>query len=181
MAASILAVAVVDADGLNIYWPPSSESWWNDFPQKAILTPHPGEMARLTGRSTKDIQGRRVEIAVESAVKWRKIVVLKGAFTVVAHPDGSSRLSPFANPVMATAGTGDVLAGTIAGLLAQGGAPEDAAALGVYLHGLAGERVSVDLGEAGMLAGDLLPELPRAMRDLRRGHRTQERRTPWRT
>ena len=170
---------VVDADGLNIL--ASSSHWWNDFPQNAVLTPHPGEMARLTGRSTKDIQERRVEIAVEAAVKWRKIVVLKGAFTVVAYPDGSARLSPFANPVMATAGTGDVLAGTIAGLLAQGVAPEDAAALGVYLHGLAGERVSVDLGEAGMLAGDLLPELPRAIRDLRRGHRTEERRTPWRT
>ena len=171
---------VVDADGLNIV-ASLGESWWNEFSREAVLTPHPGEMARLTGRSTKDIQGRRVEIAVESAVKWRKIVVLKGAFTVVAYPDGSSRLSPFANPVMATAGTGDVLAGTIAGLLAQGGAPEDAAALGVYLHGLAGERVSADLGDAGMLAGDLLPELPRAMRDLRRGHRTEERRTPWRT
>ena len=171
---------VIDADGLNVL-ASSSESWWSEFSQEAILTPHPGEMARLTGRSTKDIQGYRVEIAVESATKWRKIVVLKGAFTVVAYPDGSSRLSPFANSAMATAGTGDVLAGTIAGLLAQGVEPEDAAALGVYLHGLAGERVSAELGEAGMLAGDLLPELPRAIRDLRRGHRTEERRTPWRT
>ena len=171
---------VVDADGLNVL-ASSSESWWNEFSQEAILTPHPGEMARLTGRSTKDIQEHREEIAMESAVKWRKIVVLKGAFTVVAYPDGRSRLSPFANPAMATAGTGDVLAGTIAGLLAQGVEPEDAAALGVYLHGLAGERVSADLGDAGMLAGDLLPELPRAIRDLRRGYRTEERRTPWRT
>ena len=170
---------VVDADGLNVL--ASSSEWWNDFSREAILTPHPGEMARLTGLSTKDIQERRVEIAVESAVKWRKIVVLKGAFTVVAYPDGSSRLSPFANSTMATAGTGDVLAGTIAGLLAQGVEPEDAAALGVYLHGLAGERASADLGDAGMLAGDLLPELPRAIRDLRRGRGTEERRTPWRT
>ena len=138
-------------------------------------------MARLTGLSTKDIQEHREEVAVESAVTWRKIVVLKGAFTVVAYPDGSSRLSPFANPAMATAGTGDVLAGTIAGLLAQGVEPEDAAALGAYLHGLAGERASADLGDAGMLAGDLLPELPRAIRDLRRGRGTEERRTPWRT
>ena len=170
---------VVDADGLNVL--ASSSEWWNDFPQKSILTPHPGEMARLTGISTKDIQERRVEIAVESAVKWRKIVVLKGAFTVVAYPDGSSRLSPFANSAMATAGTGDVLAGTIVGLLAQGVESEDAAALGVYLHGLAGERVRADLGDAGMLAGDLLPELPRAIRDLRLGRGTEERRTPWRT
>ena len=174
-----LPYSVVDADGLNVL--ASSSEWWTDFSQDAILTPHPGEMGRLTGRSTKDIQEHRVEIAVESAMKWRKIVVLKGAFTVVAYPDGSSRLSPFANSAMATAGTGDVLAGTIAGLLAQGVEPEDAAALGVYLHGLSGERASADLGDTGMLAGDLLPELPRAIRDLRRGHRTEERRTPWRT
>ena len=114
-------------------------------------------------------------------MKWRKIVVLKGAFTVVAYPDGRSKLSPFANPVMSTAGTGDVLAGTIAGLLAQGVEPEEAAALGVYLHGLGGQRVSAELGDAGMLASDLLPELPRAIRDLRRGPAPEERRTPWRT
>ena len=178
--AGTLPPLVVDADGLNIV-ASLGESWWNEFSREAVLTPHPGEMARLTGVSTKDIQEHRVEIAVESAVKWRKIVVLKGAFTVVAYPDGSSRLSPFANPAMATAGTGDVLAGAIAGLLAQGVESKDAAALGVYLHGLAGERVSADLGEAGMLAGDLLPELPRAIRDLRQGHRAEERRTPWRT
>ena len=171
---------VVDADGLNIL-ASSSEAWWNEFTSEGILTPHPGEMARLTGLSTKDIQEHRVEIAVDSAVKWRKIVVLKGAFTVVAYPDGSSRLSPFANPAMATAGTGDVLAGTIAGLLAQGVAPEEAAALGVYLHGLAGQRATAKFGDAGMLAGDLLPELPRAIRDLRRGPGIEERRTPWRT
>ena len=171
---------VVDADGLNIV-ASSSEAWWNEFTSEGILTPHPGEMARLTGLSTKDIQEHRVEIAVDSAVKWRKIVVLKGAFTVVAYPDGSSRLSPFANPAMATAGTGDVLAGTIAGLLAQGVAPEEAAALGVYLHGLAGQRATAKFGDAGMLAGDLLPELPRAIRDLRRGSGIEERRTPWRT
>lgn len=174
-----LPPVVVDADGLNVL--ASVESWWNDFSQEAVLTPHPGEMARLAGRSTKDIQEHRVEIAVDSAVKWRKIVVLKGAFTVVAYPDGRSRLSPFANPAMAAAGTGDVLAGTIAGLLAQGLAPEDAAALGVYLHGLAGRRVGAEIGDAGMLAGDLLPELPRAIRDLRLGSEGEERRTTWRT
>lgn len=172
-----LPPVVIDADGLNVL--ASWEEWWNDVLQEAVLTPHPGEMSRLTGQSTKDIQERRVEIAVESAVKWRKIVVLKGAFTVVAYPDGSSRLSPFANPAMATAGTGDVLAGTIAGLLAQGVTAEDAAALGVYLHGLAGERARAEFGDAGMLAGDLLPELPKGIRDLRQGIAAGERRTPW--
>ncbi len=172
-----LPPVVVDADGLNVLasWP----EWWNHFSQEAVLTPHPGEMARLTGRSTKEIQEHRVEIAVESAMSWRKTVVLKGAFTVVASPDGSTRLSPFANSAMATAGTGDVLAGTIAGLLAQGVATEDAAALGVYLHGLAGERAGAEFGDAGMLAGDLLPELPKAIRDIRQHSVTGERRTPW--
>ena len=113
-----LPYSVVDADGLNVL--ASSLEWWNDFPQKAILTPHPGEMARLTGRSTKDIQEHREEIAVESAVNWRKIVVLKGAFTVVAYPDGRSRLSPFANPAMATAGTGRRARGDYCGTASAG-------------------------------------------------------------
>ncbi len=170
---------VVDADGLNVL--AESGCWWGELQQKGILTPHPGEMARLTGRSTADIQKHRVEVAVESAVRWGMIVVLKGAFTVVAYPDGRSKISPFANAAMATAGTGDVLAGTIAGLLAQGVEAGDASALGVYVHGLAGQRVAAEFGEAGMLASDLLPELPRAMLDLRRGTEREERRTSWRT
>jgi len=157
---------VIDADGLN-FLSNSTAPWWERLATKAILTPHSGEMARLTGHSTKHIQENRLEIAIESAATWNKVVVLKGAFTVVAYPDGRSMLSPFANPAMATAGTGDVLAGTIAGLLAQGLTLYDAAALGVYLHGLAGQRASTEFGSAGMLAGDLLPELPKAIKALR--------------
>ena len=109
----------------------------------------------------------RLDLALTSAREWRKTVILKGAYTIIAHPDGSAQVSPFANPGLATAGTGDVLAGAIAGLLSQGLSPENAASLGVYLHGLAGESVRDRLGDTGMIASDLLPALPRTIRDLR--------------
>jgi NAD(P)H-hydrate epimerase len=103
-------------------------------------------------------------------------VVLKGAHTVVAFPDGGAVLSPFANPGLATAGTGDVLAGVIAGLVSQGLSLADAAALGVFLHGSAGERVRSELGDTGMVASDLLPALPRAIDALRAGKLASARR-----
>ena len=101
------------------------------------------------------------------AADWNQVVVLKGAFTVVAAPDGRMAVSPFANPGLASGGTGDVLAGAIVGLLAQGLAPFDAALAGVYLHGLAAEFVRSDLGDAGMVASDLLLALPEAIRLLK--------------
>ncbi|MDP6101499.1 MAG: NAD(P)H-hydrate dehydratase, partial [Dehalococcoidia bacterium] len=110
------------------------------------------------------------EVCREMARRWRKVVVLKGAYTVVASPEGQVRLSPFANPGLASAGTGDVLAGAVAGLLAQGVSSFDSASLGVYLHGMAGEIVRARLGEAGTLASDLLPALPEAITKLREGH-----------
>ena len=161
-----LPPTVVDADGLNIL--SMTRGWWERFSAEAIVTPHPGEMARLTGDSSSAIQGDRVGKATESAVNWNKVTVLKGAHTVVAFPGGRAMLSPFANPGLASAGTGDVLAGAIAGLLSQGRTPEDAAALGVYLHGTAGERVRDELGDTGMIASDLLTALPRAIKELRR-------------
>ena len=158
-----LPPVAVDADGLNTL--ARIPEWWERWPSSAVLTPHPGEMSRLTGGSV----GRpRIDSALEAAARWNKTVVLKGAHTVVANPDGTAMLSPFANPALATAGTGDVLAGTIVGLLAQRATLEDAAQLGVYLHALAGERVCGELGDTGVLASDLLPALPRAIRDLRR-------------
>ena len=157
-----LPPTVVDADGLNTL--ARISGWWERWPSRAILTPHPGEMARLTGDSARR---PRLDSALEAAVRWNKTVVLKGAHTVVAHPDGSAMLSPFANPALATAGTGDVLAGAIVGLLAQGASLEDAPQLGVYMHALAGERVSAEIGDTGVLASDLLPALPRAISDLR--------------
>ena len=103
---------------------------------------------------------------MDSARARGHVVVLKGAHTIVASPDGEGAVSPFANPGLATAGTGDVLAGAIAGLLSQGVAPFEAAVLGVYLHGAAGERVRRRLGTSGVIASDLLPELPRAIKDV---------------
>ncbi|HEY8490991.1 MAG TPA: NAD(P)H-hydrate dehydratase [Dehalococcoidia bacterium] len=159
--------AVVDADGLNAL--ARTEGWWTRLRSPTVVTPHPGEMARLLGVTVEQVQGDRLRTAMEAAARWRAVVVLKGANTVVAAPDGRAALSPFANPALATAGTGDVLAGTVAGLLAQGLPPFEAAACGVYLHAAAGERVRNELGDAGALAGDLLPELPRVMKDLRAG------------
>ena len=115
----------------------------------------------------EEIQSDRLAVARGYAGEWGVVVVLKGANTVVAAPDGRARLSPFANPGLASGGTGDVLAGAIAGLLAQALEPYEAASLGVYLHGLAGERVREELGDTGMVASDLLPALPRAIKELR--------------
>lgn len=159
-----LRAVVIDADGLNAL--ASREHWWQELTLPAIVTPHPGEMSRLTGLPIADIQADRLQTAVRQASAWRTTVILKGAHTVVASPDGRARVSPFANPALASGGTGDVLAGAIAGLVAQGLEPFDAAALAVYLHGQAGEKVRGELGDAGLLAGDLLPALPQVIREL---------------
>ncbi len=156
---------VIDADGLNTL--AKIPGWWQKLPDAAILTPHPGEMARLCGRSVAEIQSDRLGATRKFAREWHKVIVLKGAYTVIAAPDGRCRLSPFANPGLASAGTGDVLAGAIAGLCAQGLSPYDAAALGVYLHGKAGEEVKTTLGDTGMLASDLLPVLPAVIKQLK--------------
>ncbi len=178
-----LPQVVVDADGLNFLARSQTPGWWERMDYDAVLTPHPGEMGRLSGSSVRELQRDRVGSAVEAARRWRKTVVLKGAYTVVAATDGSAMLSPFANPALASAGTGDVLAGAVAGLLAQGLDLRRAAALGVYLHGAAAELVSDDLGDAGLLAGDLLPALPRAIRNVkdlgRRGTDTDRLPGPW--
>jgi hydroxyethylthiazole kinase-like uncharacterized protein yjeF len=154
---------VVDADALNVL--SGFEKWWERVPGGSILTPHPGEMARLMGEEgDRDaIQADRWGTARRMAEAWNQVVVLKGAFTVVAAPDGRVAVSPFANPGLASGGTGDVLAGAVVGLLAQGLAPFDAAVAGVYLHGLAGELVRAELGDAGMVASDLVSALPEAI------------------
>lgn len=162
-----LPPTIVDADGLNFLARAQDPGWWERFSTQAIVTPHPGEMSRLVGSTDQGDEGDRVAEAGDAAARWGKVVVLKGPFTVVASPDGHAMLSPFANPGLATAGTGDVLAGAILGLLAQGLDLATAAALGVYLHGAAGERVRDRLGDTGMLASDLLPELPLAIRALK--------------
>ena len=163
-----LPPTVVDADGLNLLALSQNPGWWERFPSQAIVTPHPGEMSRLSGITTQEVQIDRTGGAVAMAVRWNKVTVLKGAYTVVAFPDGRAMVSPIANPGLASAGTGDVLAGAIAGLLAQGATLERAAALGVFLHGLAGDEVRGKIGDTGMLASDVLAALPGAIRDLRR-------------
>jgi len=156
---------VLDADALNAL--AKANKWWQKMGYPAVLTPHPGEMARLTGLSVAEIQKNRLGAAQRMAVEWQKVVVLKGAFTVIAAPDGKVRLNPSANPGLASAGTGDVLSGAIAGLLAQGLSPFDAACCGVYLHSAAGDAVREELGDSGMIASDLLPVLPRVIKKLK--------------
>ncbi len=158
---------VIDADAL--YALAQSGDWWSRVaPNAAILTPHAGEMATLCGLPLSQVQADRVNVAKKYAAQWRQVVVLKGAFTVVAAPDGRITLLPFATPALATAGTGDVLAGAIVAMLAQHLAPFDAAAAGAYVHGLAGEIVEREIGRAGVVAGDLLPRLPEAIRQVAR-------------
>jgi NAD(P)H-hydrate epimerase len=159
---------LVDADGLNNL--ARVERWHERLPTNTVLTPHPGEMARLRGGA--QVSGGEVDrlsVASECAHAWRHVVVLKGASTLIASPDGALRLNWPGNPALATAGTGDVLAGTVGGLLAQGMAPFEAASAGVYLHSRAGLLVSARLGDAGLLASDLLPELPLALRATKDG------------
>ncbi len=153
---------VVDADGLNNL--SKLERWWTLLPKGTIITPHPGEMGRLCG-GTKVSGGNidRLELTRSKAHEWQLTLVLKGACTIVAEPDGHTRINWLANPALAAAGTGDVLAGMTAGFLAQGMHPYDAASAAVYLHTVAAGIVSKEMGHAGMLASDLLPELPKAM------------------
>jgi ADP-dependent NAD(P)H-hydrate dehydratase / NAD(P)H-hydrate epimerase len=158
---------VIDADALNALAP--TPGWPERISTPAVLTPHPGEMARLLGSTVAAVQDDRLNVALRAAADWRHVVVLKGAHTVVVAPDGCGAISPHANPLLASAGTGDVLAGAIAGLLAQGMAPFEAAACGAYLHGLAAEEVAEELGDRGMLASELLPALPRAIRTVLHG------------
>src|ERR1051326_693031 len=156
---------LVDADGLNHL--STLERWWEHVPRESILTPHPGEMGRLCGGQHISGGGPdRLEIAPAKAREWGQVVVLKGACTIIAAPDGRARINWHGNPALATAGTGDVLAGTIGGLLAQGMPPYEAASAGVYLHSRAGNIASETLGDAGLLAGDLLPLLPVARKQI---------------
>jgi hydroxyethylthiazole kinase-like uncharacterized protein yjeF len=158
---------VLDADALNAL--SDSPRLKGRLGKGRVLTPHPGEMARLTGRSIDAIASDRVSAARKAAKEWGAVVVLKGARTVVAHPDGRTSEDPHEVPALATGGTGDVLAGMIGGLMAQGSDPYSAAVTGVYIHAAAGRRLSQRLGDSGLLAGDLLLEIPQVMNVLRQG------------
>jgi NAD(P)H-hydrate epimerase len=159
-----LPPTVIDADALTLL--SQIEGWWERLPRgRCVLTPHPGEMKRLL--AVEELDADSVKLAEGAAEKWGQVVVLKGATTVVADLEGRSMVNDGGNAALATAGTGDVLAGAIAGLLAQGLAPFDAATLGVYLHSAAGRIVREDLGDMGAIASDLLPRLPLAIKALK--------------
>src|SRR5713226_1699471 len=158
---------VLDADALNALAESARKK--TRLGKNRILTPHPGEMARLLGKTTEAIQADRAGAARRAAKEWGAIIVLKGAHTLVAHPDGRLSEDPHEVPALATGGTGDVLSGVIAALIAQGSDAYTAAVSGVYLHAAAGRRISQRLGDAGLLASDLLPELPSVMHALRQG------------
>jgi ADP-dependent NAD(P)H-hydrate dehydratase / NAD(P)H-hydrate epimerase len=157
---------VLDADALNAFAGEASEL--NGRERTIVITPHPGEMARLTGLTIAEIQAKRLEVARRFASEHQLIVVLKGHRTLIASPDGSVWVNPTGNPGMASGGTGDVLTGIVAGLIAQH--PEhvlEATALAVYLHGLAGDLASVSVGENCLVATDLVRFLPEAFSEMR--------------
>ncbi len=155
---------VVDADALNALARLANGP--ARLPPHSILTPHPGEMTRLTGLTTTEINASRWEVARRFAHEWNQIIVLKGAHTAIAHPEGALAISPFADAALATAGSGDVLAGAIVALLAQGLDTWAAARAGVYLHALAGRLASQSIGPA-LLASEIARHLPRALAQLR--------------
>lgn len=153
---------VIDADALNLLAGHTSVLLSSKTPH--ILTPHPGEMARLVGHtSPKSVNHDRLGIALRFAQAHQVIVVLKGARSIIASPDGQAAICPTGNPGMATAGMGDALTGVIVGLLAQGLSPWNASRAGVFLHGLAGDIGAEKLGQAGLIAGDLIECIPYAL------------------
>jgi NAD(P)H-hydrate epimerase len=154
--------AVVDADAL--YALGETERWWEKVGLPIVLTPHSGEMSRLCGLKRDEIEQDRPAVAQEWSKRWGQVLVLKGASTVVAAPGGEVRINPTGNPLLATAGTGDVLSGVIAAFLAGGMAPFDAATAAVYVHGLAADLAVDAYGDRGMLAGDLVEFIPRAIK-----------------
>lgn len=156
---------VIDADALNIL--ARTPFWWKQLFGSTVITPHPGEMGRLCGLTTAEVQSDRLNIAARAAGEWGTVVVLKGAYTVIASPEGRIRVNPFSSPALASAGTGDVLAGMISGLMAQGLHAFEAASLGVFLHTGAAELAAGEIGDAGVLAGDLPALIPRVIKNLK--------------
>jgi NAD(P)H-hydrate epimerase len=171
LALDALPPLVIDADGLNIL--AAQPNWPALLPPKTILTPHPGEMARLMDIPLAECKTMdRVALAQQQAAAWGQVVLLKGAYTVVAAPDGRATLLPFANPVLATGGSGDVLSGVLVSLLAQGLEPYDAAVLGGFLHGSAAGLAAAGRGDAGVLVREMADALPEAR------HRLSQSQTP---
>jgi NAD(P)H-hydrate epimerase len=154
---------ILDADGLNAF-AGMADTLNERHAAAMVMTPHPGEMARLLGITVKEVQARRLEIALEAAGRWRAHVILKGFHTILATPSGYAYINTTGNPGMATGGTGDVLTGILAGLTAQFGVDDWSRVLsfGVYLHGLAGDIAASRVGEAPLIASDLIDAIPEA-------------------
>jgi ADP-dependent NAD(P)H-hydrate dehydratase / NAD(P)H-hydrate epimerase len=155
---------VLDADGLNAL--PADPDGIGDIQAPLVLTPHPGELARLRRTTTAVIQANRLTAAQETASTWKAVVVLKGAHTIIAEPEGTLSINLTGNPGMATAGSGDVLSGMIGALLGQGYTPSLAAQIAVHVHGLAGDLAAAAVGERSLIAGDLVESLSHAFRQL---------------
>jgi NAD(P)H-hydrate epimerase len=164
LVAEIKQPLVIDADGINALAGHAHILRRAQAP--VILTPHPGEMARLLGTSPADVQKDRLGVAERFAREFNVHIILKGAGTIVAGPDGSLAVNPTGNPGMATGGTGDVLTGMTVGFLAQGVPPLAAAGLAAFLHGLAGDIAAARRGEIGMIARDLIDAIPQAIRKI---------------
>jgi ADP-dependent NAD(P)H-hydrate dehydratase / NAD(P)H-hydrate epimerase len=156
---------VIDADGLKLL--SKVKNWHDLLPSPAVLTPHPGEMSVLTGLSTEEIQADRLNIAVKYSHAWNHVVVLKGAFTIIAAPDGQVGVIPIASAALARAGTGDVLAGLIVGLRAQGVPAFESASAGAWIHANAGLLAAKRLGNtASIIASDVLNAIPQVISEL---------------
>ncbi|AOY76319.1 bifunctional ADP-dependent NAD(P)H-hydrate dehydratase/NAD(P)H-hydrate epimerase [Clostridium formicaceticum] len=155
---------VIDADGLNLL--ANNIHLLKDLKAPCIITPHPGEMSRLTGLSIQEVNDHRLEVAKNFSEKWGVITLLKGARTVITDPQGQIFINRTGNPGMATAGSGDVLTGMITGLLSQGVEPLQAAIVSAYLHGKAGDRAAEELGEYSMLAGDIIDQVPFVIQEI---------------
>ncbi len=151
---------IIDADGLNALAGERTPK----FPLGTVITPHPGEMARLLGISAADVEKKRKKVAIEYATHYNITTVLKGWHTVVASPDGKTYVNQTGNPGMATAGSGDVLAGIIGAFLAQGLGVFDSAKYGVYLHGLAGDLAAKEKTQISLIASDIIEFLPKAIK-----------------
>jgi NAD(P)H-hydrate epimerase len=156
--------AVFDADALNILAKDMDQLRGHSAP--LVISPHPGEMSRLTGKSIEQIQRNRINVALEFAQEFNLVCILKGAPSVIAAPNGQAWINPTGNDGMATAGSGDVLTGLIGGFLAQGMLDIDAAVLGCYVHGLAGDLARDQLGPRGMIAGDILKMVPEGLKGM---------------
>ncbi|MCY3914844.1 MAG: NAD(P)H-hydrate dehydratase [Chloroflexi bacterium] len=161
LASGSLPSLVLDADALNLL--SQDKAWWGRLPADTIITPHPGELARLTSSSAHEINADRWRVARQCAEAWSVILLLKGAHTLVAAPDGRLSVIPFKTDALSTAGTGDVLAGLIAGLRAQGLSAFDSACLGAYAHASAGVIAAEVVGSSrSVIAGDVLSSLGRS-------------------